>query len=400
MTDPSRGAREPAADAGSGTSCAGSRTSLAGSGTSLGGYAGKIKTSVMNMAHYPPARLIRLAQLQEECGYDVFWYTDERFYREVFGGLTLVATNTQRIALGTLVTDPYIRHPAVTAMGIATLDEVSGGRAALGVGAGITGFQEMGIERRKPVQSLREMVSLIRRLLAGETVDFHGDVFDFHHGRLGFRPTRASLPIYIASNGPLGLALAGEVADGVVMQGAVTGRLIDWMLEHVSRGAAAGGPDGAGRDVGDLDVVARVNVCISPNVDAARALMRRELARTVLMQQPDFVTFKVAGLDVPARLRKAAARIGRTYNAGPDVLDALAALVPPEFVDALTLAGTADHIAAQISGMVRRGVSHVAIAPFPLDESVEDVISSFAREVMPRVRQAAGRGADTRSACR
>jgi 5,10-methylenetetrahydromethanopterin reductase len=347
----------------------------------------QIKTSVMNVAHYPPARLIRLAQLQEERGYDMFWYTDERFYREVFGGLTLVATNTQRIELGTLVTDPYIRHPAVTAMGMATLDEVSGGRAALGVGAGITGFEEMGIERRKPVQALREMVTLIRRLLAGETVDFHGEVFDFDRGRLGFRPTRASLPVYIASNGPLGLALAGEVADGVVMQGAVTDGVIDWMLEQVSAGAAR-----AGRDLTDVDIVARVNVCISTNVDAATALMRRELARTVLMQQPGFVTFKAAGLDVPASLREAAARIGRTYSAGPGVLDSLAAMVPHEFVEALTLAGTVEHIAARVSGMVRRGISHITIAPFPLNERVEDVIIGFAEEVMPRVRQHAVSG--------
>jgi 5,10-methylenetetrahydromethanopterin reductase len=348
----------------------------------------QIKTSVMNLAHYPPARLIRLAQLQEECGYDVFWYTDERFYREVFGGLTLVATNTHRIEVGTLVTDPYIRHPAVTAMGIATLDEVSGGRAMLGIGAGITGFEEMRVVRRRPAQAMREMVSLVRGMLAGDTIDFHGEIFDFDHGRLGFQPPRARLPIYIASNGPRGLVLAGEVADGVVMQGAVTSNVINWMLERVSEGA-----ERAGRDLADLDIVARVNVCISTHGDDARRLMRRELARTALVQQPDFVTFKAAGLHVPAALREAAARIGRVYQSGSDILDSLAVMVPNEFVDALTLAGTVEHIAAQVSGMVQRGISHITIAPFPIDERVEDVVISFAQDVMPRVRQHVAGGA-------
>lgn len=345
-----------------------------------------VKTSVMNVAHFPPDQLIQLARLQEECGYDVFWYTDERFFREVYGGLTLVAVNTQRIHLGTLVTDPYVRHPAITAMGIATLDELSGGRAILGVGAGVTGFAEMKIERQQPAQAIREMVVVVQELLCGAEVDFHGQVIEFDCGRLNFQPVRTHVPVYIASNGPLGLALAGEIADGAVMQGAVADGLIDWMLEHVGRGARR-----AGRDPSEVDVVARVNVCINADSKGAKDVMRPDLVRTAAVQQPEFRSFRAAGLQIPDRLRQAVAPLSYTHD--PQILAPYAAMIPDEFVDAFTLAGTADQIATQVIRMIRRGVTHITIYPMAPDGDVEGVITRFAREVMPLVRQSVDSGA-------
>ena len=74
-----------------------------------------LRMSVLNLGQYPPARLIDLARLQEACGYETFWYADERFFREVYAGLTLVAMHTQQLKVGTMVTDPYSRHPGVVA---------------------------------------------------------------------------------------------------------------------------------------------------------------------------------------------------------------------------------------------------------------------------------------------
>ncbi len=341
-----------------------------------------VKTSVMNLAHYPPERLIRLARLQEELGYDVFWYTDERFYREVFGGLTLAAVNTRRIQLGTMVTDPYVRHPAVTAMGIATLDELSGGRAVLGVGAGLTGFSEMKIERRKPTQAMREMVTVIRQLMTGAVVDFDGRVIQLARGHLGFQPVRAQVPVYIASNGASGLALAGEIAEGVVMPSAVADSAIDLMLEYVGTGAAR-----AGRRLSDLDLVARVNVCIDADPTSAKDLMRPELARSLIAQQPEFPSFRWARLRVSERMREAVASLD--WACDPQVLSPIAEMIPDEFVDALALAGTAEQVAAGVIRMVRRGVTHILINPLARNGEVENVITRFALEVMPMVRRSA-----------
>src|SRR5579864_4916654 len=110
----------------------------------------------------PVAELVDRSRLAEASGYDAVWVADERFYREVYSTLAVLAQNTRRVQLGTCVTDPFARHPALTAMAIATLDEISGQRAILGIGAGISGFPELGIVRRKPAAAIREMVEVVR----------------------------------------------------------------------------------------------------------------------------------------------------------------------------------------------------------------------------------------------
>src|SRR6266436_5297464 len=151
----------------------------------------------------PIAQLVERARLAEANGYSRVWLADERFYREVYSCLGQLAAHTSSVLLGPCVTDPYTRHPALTAMAIATLDEISGGRATLGIGAGISGFAELGIERRKPACAIRESIELIRALLRGETVDFDGEVIAGDQSRLSFSPPRPAVPIYVASNGPL-----------------------------------------------------------------------------------------------------------------------------------------------------------------------------------------------------
>src|SRR5215471_4097111 len=132
----------------------------------------------------PVAQLKERARLAEANGYTAVWVADERFHREVDSCLGQIAANTAKVLVGPCVTDPHARHPALTAMAIATLDEISGGRAILGTGAGISGIAELGIERRKPARAIRESIQLIRALLRGETADFYGEVIALNNGRL------------------------------------------------------------------------------------------------------------------------------------------------------------------------------------------------------------------------
>jgi len=131
--------------------------------------------------------MVERARLAEAVGYGTVWLADERFYHEVYSCLTHLAARTSKVLLGPCVTDPFSRHPALTAMAIATLDEISGQRAILGIGAGISGFSELGINRRKPARAIREMIQVICALLQGESVDFHGEVIELHQGSLGGR---------------------------------------------------------------------------------------------------------------------------------------------------------------------------------------------------------------------
>jgi 5,10-methylenetetrahydromethanopterin reductase len=337
-----------------------------------------LRMSVLNLGRYPPARLVDLARLQEDCGYETFWYTDERFFREVYTGLTLAALHTQQLQVGTMVTDPYTRHPALTAMALASLDELSAGRAILGLGAGVSGFAEMQIVRRKPVQAMRETVAIVRGLLRGETVKVQGEVITGGPTRLDFQPVRARVPIYVASNGPMGLDFAGESADGVVMQGPVAPKLVEWFLSQVRRGAQR-----AGRDLREIDVVARLNVCLHSDARVAKDAMRPSIVRSLVSQQPHFRTFVTAGLEFPAPLREQIEALGYTHD--PARLAPAAALVPDAFVDAVTLAGTIEEVATRVAHLQHLGITHVLINPLAPDDDVEQVIRDFAHEVMPRV---------------
>ena len=105
---------------------------------------------LLMLGDQPVAQLIERARLAEACSFDAVWVADKRFYREAYSVLAQVASTTQRIRLGPCVTDPFARHPALTAMAIATLDEISALRAVLGLGAGVSGFAELGIQPRRP----------------------------------------------------------------------------------------------------------------------------------------------------------------------------------------------------------------------------------------------------------
>ena len=165
---------------------------------------------------YPPDELIRIVRTTEDAGYHTFWYGNEKYFRDPYIGLALAAVNTSRLQLGTFIADPYTAHPALTAVSIATLDELSHGRAILLIGAGGGGGAGLGYTRTRPAVAIRESIHVIRGLLAGERVTFEGQVIRFIDGQLDFA-ARADLPVYVASRGDLVLSMAGEVADGVMI---------------------------------------------------------------------------------------------------------------------------------------------------------------------------------------
>jgi 5,10-methylenetetrahydromethanopterin reductase len=341
----------------------------------------RLATGLLLLPSHPAGRLAEIAQGAERLGYDYLWLADERFFREVYASLTLCALRTERIALGPCVTDPYSRHPALTAMAIATLDEISGQRAVLGMGAGVSGFRELGIARDKAGVAMREAVELIRRLLAGETVAYTGKTLRFDGGRLDFTPVRADVPIYIASQRPVGCRAAGRVADGAIMQGCVADRLLAFFRDTVAAGARE-----AGRDPGAVDLVARINVCIDDDRAAARDLMRPTIVRSLAAQRPDFFTFATAGLTVPPALARHLEGLNYAYDPRP--FQEAAAYVPDAFVDAVTLAGPPEEVAAGVIRLARSGIRQLMLYPMARGGRVETTVERFQTEVMPRVRAA------------
>jgi 5,10-methylenetetrahydromethanopterin reductase len=325
---------------------------------------------------YPVRRVADLAVMAERQGFQTWWVADQRWMRDVWVTLAACAARTSTIALGTRVTDPYVRHPALTAVAIASLDELSGGRAILGLGAGGSGFAQMGIERTRPVTAMREAIELIRRLLAGGEVEYRGELVRFGRGALEF-VTRAAIPIVVVARGPRLLELGGRVADGVMVASMASPAAVRWGLGHVEVGMRQ-----AGRPPGSVEPSSMLYASISDDGPAARAIVRRGIAGALVGSFPnlDFVT--ASGLAVPPALRQL------LESRRPDYLR-LTAAIPDAFVDHLALAGTPAQCAAQIERIVEAGIRHVVLAPLPVDETnVEAVIVPFAEQVVPRVRAA------------
>ena len=169
------------------------------------------------MPHGPVADLVDLARIAENLGCCRCWVYDEGLAtRDVYVALTAVALATSTIRVGTGITNPYSRHPGTTASAIATIDELSGQRAFVGIGAGggMT-LGPMGIERRRPVAAVEAMVGALRGLYAGEEVDVESEGFGFRSARLDYG--RADTEIFLAGRGPRMTDLGGRLADGFVL---------------------------------------------------------------------------------------------------------------------------------------------------------------------------------------
>ncbi len=161
----------------------------------------------------PAAQVAELARLAEDRGAVRCLVYDEGLHtRDVYITLAAVAGATERIPIGPGITNPFVRHPGATASAIATLDELSGGRAFLGLGAGggLT-LGPLAIDRVRPVSTVEEMVVTLRRLFAGERVDHEGATFSFHQAGLDYG--RPDIEIMLAGRGPRMTALGGRLAD-------------------------------------------------------------------------------------------------------------------------------------------------------------------------------------------
>jgi len=337
-----------------------------------------ITTGVLLMGNLSAEDLASLARQIEDWGYDYIWLADERFFREIYSCLTLCALNTKKIQIGVCVTDPYSRHPALTAMAIATLDEISEGRAVLGIGAGVSGFGELGIDRARPALAMREMVGLVRKLMTGENVDFQGRMVQFNHGALNFTPVRADLPIYVASNAPRGLQVAGELADGAIVSGCAEEPSIDYAKGLIAKGARK-----VGRDLAEIDLVARLNCCVSTDGQGARNSIRTATIRS-LPGHLNFVT--AAGIEVAPDLAASLSQMGYTHDDA--TLADMARRVPDHIIDAMTLAGTPEEVAQRVGRIVRRGVNQILVRPSPSPEGgINGTLEAFATQVMPIVRR-------------
>ncbi len=324
-----------------------------------------VKFGIELVPDRPVSKVVELAVAAEEKGLDYVWVTDHYNNRNVYITLTLMATSTKKIMLGTGVTNPYVIHPVWTASAIATLDEISGGRAILGIGAGDRATLEgVGIKWEKPLTSVKEAVEIMRKLLAGEKIKLEGEAFMVAKARLNYKPSRVP-PIYVGAQGPKMLEVAGMVGDGVLIN-ASNPKDFEDAVKYIKAGA-----EKAGKDPSKIDVVAYT--CFSVDEDSAAA---KEAAKPI-------VAFIVAGspsqvLSKYGITDEAANKVREAIGKG-DIKGAIG-LVDDTMLNAFSIAGTPSEVTSKINELLKAGVTQVVMgSPLgPKKKAAIDLMSGIA----------------------
>ncbi|MDD3042161.1 MAG: 5,10-methylenetetrahydromethanopterin reductase [Methanosarcinaceae archaeon] len=315
---------------------------------------------VLKIAHY--------AKLAEQQGFDNVWITDHYNNRDVYTTLTVLALNTNSIKIGSGVTNSYTRNAAITASSIGSVNEISGGRAILGLGPGDKAtFDAMGVEWVKPLATTRETIQAIKGFFAGEKVAMDGEQVKFGGAKLAFKT--GDVPIYMGAQGPKMLELAGEVADGVLIN-ASHPKDFEVAVEQIRKGA-----EKAGRDPKEVDVTAYA--CFSIDKDPAKAVSAAKVVVAFIVAGSPDLVLKRHGIDVAAK-----AQIGEAIAKG-DFGALMGGLVTEQMIEAFAICGTPEDCIKRIKDLEAIGVTQV-VAGSPIGPNKEKAIKLIGKEIISK----------------
>jgi probable F420-dependent oxidoreductase len=318
-------------------------------------------------------RTIALTRQAEAAGFAYGWLFDSHvLWREAYVLLTLMAQASDRLRLGTCVTNPATREPSVTASALATLEEVSGGRMDLGIGRGDSARRVLG----KPpttMATLEEAIRVIRALVAGETIAYEGTDLHFPW------TTGWNLPIWIAGYGPMALAMTGRVGDGVILQLADPD-LIAWFVGQIRAAEAE-----AGRPRGSVKVQAAAPAHFG---DLATCRERTRWFPALVSNHVVDLVNKYPREQLPESLTGYIRdRAGYDYHHHAEVGSSNAGFVGDEVTDRFCVLGSVDDHVAKLRRLAEAGVDQFNIYLMNGDE--ESVLETYGREVIPATRDLA-----------
>lgn len=302
-----------------------------------------------------------MAKLAEDAGFGNIWITDHYNNRDVWTTLAVLSLLTNKISLGTGVTNPYTRNAAITASSIASINELSGGRAILGIGPGDKAtFDKMGIDWDKPLSRVRETVLAIRAFLAKEQVSQAG----FKGAQMSF--TTSKIPIYIGAQGPKMLELAGAISDGVLINASHPDDF-KFAVPMIRAGA-----EKAGRKPEDVQVCAYAS--FSADKDPAKAVNASKIV----------VAFIVAG-----SLENVLERHGIGMDEAKAISDAISRFdfkgamdgVTPRMTEAFSISGAPADCRARIDELLSTGVTQIVVGS-PIGPNKESAIKLIGKKVI------------------
>ena len=297
--------------------------------------------------------LLSLARIVDGAGVSRLGISDVALLRDSYQLQALCASVTTNVSIGSLVTNPYVRHPAIVAAALGTLNEVSHGRAYMGIGVG-SGLSRIGIGQQGPVRRLEEFIHAVKALLTGARVNMDGPNYRISGARLQSDIT-GPVPVIIGTRSKQICRLAGRVADGVVVGArelpeSALRRYQDWVRE---------GAVEAGRDPREVDIAPRMTVCISHDGEQAR--------RSVVLYAAHYLS--LGGLEasrLPAaefeRISSLVAQATAWYfEADVSYPIELDDIVGPEIIDRFAIAGTPDECLHKLQSLSDMGFSTVSM---------------------------------------
>lgn len=323
-----------------------------------------------------PERTVALAGLAEDAGFDYGWFYDSHvLWKDPYPQMTQLLENTDRMKTGTLVTNPKVRDVSVTASSFAGLNQLSGGRAELGIGRGDSSLRMLG-EQPVPWHEFEEQVDYIRELHRGEAID-HPNT-----GReIELTWTDTELVTWVAAYGPRMLEVAGRIADGVILQ-ISDPYLVGWFVDQVRAGARK-----HGRDPDEIRVMSCAPVWLSDDKEEARDRLRWFLAM-VGNHVADLVDEHHKGDQLPEELTNyIEGRKGEGAEGGYDYTEHAEQdadhleWIPDPMIDRFCVLGTPEDHVAKLEELEDRGVDQFNVYLMSGEEARH--VETYGREVIP-----------------
>lgn len=322
----------------------------------------------------PADRLARFAADAERAGFDQMWFPDSQLlWRDVFAVAALAAAGTERIGIGTAVTNVVTRHPSVLASAARTVAELAPGRFTLGAGVGNSSVAPVGL-RPSTGREVRERLDTVRALLAGAEVDFGA-------GAVSRLRDPAPVPIHLAASGPNNLRLAGEIADGAILLAGIAPEPLAAAVARVREGARR-----AGRD--PVPVTASAFCRVTEDVERDARELKPICVAIAQGGGGPFLAMAGVRVEAPDRLPgvypdlvhaedwPAAVRACDRFLTDNDVA---------RFARAFCLFGTAEQIAERLAGVRDAGVDGVLLQHVGSYDLPDRLLAAVADRVLPRL---------------
>ena len=320
-------------------------------------------------------RLADTVRRAEELGFDRVWFPDSQLlWRDVFSVLTAAALGTERIGLGTAVTNLATRHPTVIASAARSVAELAPGRFVLGLGVGNSSVGPVGLRQTRAAE-LREGVALLRALLGGAEWDFGGGV------RSRLRDPGPAVPLYLAASGPRNLRLAGEIADGVILLSGVSPATLAAATARVREGAV-------GRDSA-VPLTVSAFCVVTDDVPAAARQLKPVCASIAQNGGADFLALTGIRVEVPAKVEGVYPDLVHAED-WEAAVETCSAWVSDEaavrFAEEFCLVGTAEAIRDRLRALHDAGVGEVLLQHVGSYDPPTALIETVGASLLPALR--------------